>query len=76
MAINWNERTDVEGLPVFVVAALARYEDGIKTELNAQMAVAADYEEVEAAKDYAECARAELVSLLDYLVGRLEAVTE
>lgn len=72
MAIDWEAREDVQALPAFAVAALARYEDGIRTELAAELDGDATYAEREAAQGYADAARTELVSLMDFLVGRLE----
>lgn len=73
---KWHEREDVETLPAFVVATLARYEDGVRTELAAELEDAGGAPEVNAANEYAEAARSEMVSLLDFLVGRLEAAND
>lgn len=76
MPTNWEDRDDMDGLPAFVIAALARYEDGIRTEIIAENAEAIEYEQLEAAKGYAEASRVELISLLDFFVGRLEGVAD
>lgn len=76
MAIDWTTREDTEGLPAFIVAALARYEDGVATEMHALLEPRDHEEVVNAAEGYAEAARTELVSILDFLVGRLEAATD